>query len=76
MGLSVGADDGVPKVDASLGTCFEQVACGEQVVVDGVEALNLGGVKRVQDEAVLDDQGVQDSGCGQALTWLCQLPNN
>ena len=29
MGLSVGADDGVPKVDASLGTCFEQVACGE-----------------------------------------------
>lgn len=47
MGSSVSSNNGIPKVDASVGTFVEQVASRDKVVVKGIEPDDSSCIKRV-----------------------------
>lgn len=59
MGLSVGSNNGVPKVDTWGGTFLEHLKGRVKVAIDGVGSDKSSRIKWVEGEMGLDNQSMQ-----------------
>lgn len=55
MSLRISSNDGVPKVDASVGTFVEQLVSRGKVTIEGIVSDDFGGKKGVKRKMGLSD---------------------